>query len=96
MRHRKCRDGPLTLLEVESVDSHNNEVEKALRPTIVMRKNNYGMRSSEGVRYRAVLMNVSGSTKKKGEEFTAFARNFFSMRIASSTRNLSSYEKLKI
>lgn len=74
-----------TFLEVEGVDWHNNEAERAHRPMVVARNNSYGSRTIEGARDRAVLMSVSDSARKRGEGYTAFARSDLSLRAVAST-----------
>ena len=84
---RRHKDEMFTFLEVEGVDWHNNEAERALRPMVVARKNSYGSRTIEGARDRAVLMSVSDSARKRGEGYTDFARNYLSSRaIASNSK----------
>ena len=86
-RLRRHKDELFTFLEVEGVDWHNNEAERALRPMVVARKNSYGSRTIEGARDRAVLMSVSDSARKRGEGYTAFARSYLSSRaIASNSK----------
>ena len=84
-RLRRHKDELFTFLEVEGVDWHNNEAERALRPMVVARKNSYGSRTIEGARDRAVLMSVSDSARKRGERYTDFARGYLSTRALNST-----------
>ncbi len=83
-RFRRHKDELFTFLEVEGVDWHNNEAERAFRPMMVARKNSYGIRNIEGARERAVQMSVSDSARKRGEGYTDFARNYLSSRAAAS------------
>lgn len=77
---RKHQDRLFTFLEVEGVSWNNNEAERALRPSVVVRKNSYGSKSELGARNHAILMTVSETCKRRGTKFMAFSRGYLQTR----------------
>ncbi|MDI6643011.1 MAG: transposase, partial [Candidatus Hodarchaeaceae archaeon] len=73
---RKHREGLFTFLDVEGVGWNNNEAERALRPSVVVRKNSYGSKSELGARNHAILMTIGENCKKHGENFMSFGRSY--------------------
>lgn len=80
---RKHRNNLFTFLEVEDVHWNTNEVERALRPSVVVRKNSYGSRSDIGARNHAVLMTVSETCKRRGMNFMDFGRSYLQERLGN-------------
>lgn len=70
-----------TFLEVEDVHWNNNEVERALRPSVVVRKNSYGSRSDTGARNHAILMTVSETCRMRGMNFMDFGRSYLQAEL---------------
>lgn len=77
---RKHRDKLFTFLEVEGVGWNNNEAERALRPSVVVRKNSYGSKSELGARNHSILMTVSETCKRRGTNFMGFGRSYLQTR----------------
>ena len=57
-RLRRERRMLFTFLEEDGVDWNNNAAERALRPSVVIRKMTYGNQSEEGAHAHAVLMSI--------------------------------------
>jgi transposase len=58
-----------TFLEEEGVEWNNNAAERALRPSVVIRKITYGNQSEEGAHAHAVLMSIKETCALRGENF---------------------------
>ena len=84
-RLRRYKDELFTFLEVNGVNWHNNDAERAIRPMVVARKNSYGSRSIVGAGNRCTLMSISESAKKRGDRYTVFAREYLSNKAMSWT-----------
>ncbi len=65
LRHK---DENFTFLRYHDVDSDNNRAERALRPSVVMRKNTYGNNSQTGAENHQVIMSVIETAKMNGTE----------------------------
>jgi transposase len=68
-RLKQHRDSMLTFLEVESVDSDNNKVERIIRAFVIIRKISAGNRSEEGAKAHEIMMTVIVTHDLKGESF---------------------------
>lgn len=68
-RLQKYRDSLFTFVEVEGVSDNNNEAERGLRPSVVMRKITGGNRSVKGAGNHEVIMSVMGTWEKQGRDF---------------------------
>lgn len=66
-----------TFLEYEGVDWHNNSAERAIRPSVIIRKNTYGNRSPEGIRTQEIIMSVAETCKLRNEEFMSWGTEYF-------------------
>jgi transposase len=76
-RLRRERDMLFTFLE-EEVDWNNNAAERALRPSVVIRKITYGNQSDEGAHAHAVLMSVKETCGLRKENFFDYAKGYLS------------------
>ena len=73
-----------TFLESEGAHWNNNAAERAIRPSVVVRKNSYGSRSNSGASNHAVLMTVSETCRMRGVNFMDFGRGYLEARLESS------------
>ena len=81
-RHRK---NLFTFLEAEDVHWNNNAAERAIRPSVVVRKNSYGSRSDTGAWNHAVLMTMNETCRMRGMNFMDFGRSFLEARLEGSS-----------
>lgn len=65
-----------TFLEEKGVDWNNNRAERAIRPSVVIRKITYGNQSMNGADAHKVLMSVSETCKLRGMNFYEYALNY--------------------
>lgn len=65
----KYRDSLFTFVENPEVSDNNNEAERGLRPSVVMRKITGGNRSIAGVRNHEVIMSVMNTWDKQKKDF---------------------------
>ena len=65
----KYRDSLFTFVEHPEVADNNNEAERGLRPSVVMRKITGGNRSDKGARNHEVIMSVMQTWDKQGLDF---------------------------
>lgn len=65
-----------TFLEEDGVDWNNNASERAIRPSVVIRKITYGNQSIEGADAYKVLMSVSETCKLRGMNFYDYALKY--------------------
>jgi hypothetical protein len=79
---KRHRDNLFTFLEVEGVGWNNNEAERALRPSVVVRKNSYGSKSELGARNHSILMTVGETCKKREMNFMNFGRGYLQTRAS--------------
>ncbi len=63
------RDQWFTFVENKGVDSTNNEAERGLRPSVVMRKITGGNRAPKGAHNHEVIMSVMETWKKQDKDF---------------------------
>lgn len=68
-RLKQHRDSMLTFLEVKSVDSDNNKVERIIRAFVIIRKISAGNKSEEGAKAHEIMMTVIVTHNLKGESF---------------------------
>jgi hypothetical protein len=73
---QKHRESLFTFVEVPEVSDNNNEAERGLRPSVVMRKITGGNRSLKGARNHEVIMSVMGTWKKRGKEFMDYGHEY--------------------
>ena len=78
---RKHGNKLFTFLKVEDLSWNNNEAERALRPSVVVRKNSYGSKSELGTRNHAILMTIGETCKRHKMNFMQFGRNYMQSRI---------------
>ncbi|MBU4211929.1 MAG: transposase, partial [Verrucomicrobia bacterium] len=57
------RDANFTFLRYNEVEPDNNRAERALRPSVVMRKITYGNNSETGARNHEILMSLVETSK---------------------------------
>jgi transposase len=62
--------------EDEDIDWNNNVAERALRPSVVIRKMTYGNQSDEGARAHAVLMTIKETCNLRGENFFDYSMGY--------------------
>ncbi|WP_437194613.1 IS66 family transposase [Planctomicrobium sp. SH527] len=55
-----------TFLGQPGVPFENNLAERAIRPAVIIRKNSYGNRSTQGADVQSILMSISFTPKKRG------------------------------
>ena len=67
-----------TFLEEEGVEWNNNAAERALRPSVVIRKITYGNQSTEGAAAHAALMSVRETCSLRKENFFDYAMGYLS------------------
>jgi hypothetical protein len=78
-RLRRERDMLFTFLEEDgAVDWNNNAAERALRPSVVIRKITYGNQSEEGAHAHAVLMSVRETCTLRQENFFDYSMGYLS------------------
>lgn len=65
-----------TFLENEECDWNNNAAERAIRPSVVVRKVTYGNRSITGAKAHAVLMSIKETCRLRGENFHDYAMKY--------------------
>jgi transposase len=65
-RLRRHPDDLLTFLDEPDVPFDNNHAERAIRPAVMIRKNNSGNRSDRGADTQAVLMSVYRTLQQRG------------------------------
>jgi transposase len=65
-RLRRHRDELFTFLERIEVPFDNNLAERSIRPAVLLRKNSFGNRSTQGADTQAVLMSIFFTLKKRG------------------------------
>jgi transposase len=70
-RYRKHRAHLLTFLHDPQVPHHNNDAERALRPSVVHRKVTGGFRSAWGAHAYAALASVIDTAKLRGQSVFA-------------------------
>jgi hypothetical protein len=73
-----------TFLEAKEVHWNNNAAERAIRPSVMVRKNSYGSRSSTGALNHAVLMTVNETCRMRGMSFMDFGRSYLEARLDGS------------
>ncbi len=65
----KYRGSLFTFVEIPEVPDNNNEAERPLRPSVVMRKITGGNRSDRGARNHEIIMSVMDTWDKQGRDF---------------------------
>jgi transposase len=65
-RLRKHRDGLFTFPDKPAVPFENNLAERAIRPTVLLRKNSRSNRCEQGAATQAILMSVYRTLKLRG------------------------------
>ena len=68
-RLNKYRESLFTFVENPYVSDNNNEAERGLRPSVVMRKITGGNRSEKGARCHEVVMSVMNTWEKQRRGF---------------------------
>ena len=67
-RLRRHQQDLFTFLDTPGVPFDNNHAERAIRPAVIIRKNSYGNRSSQGADAQAVLMSIFRTLKQRGHD----------------------------
>jgi transposase len=75
-RLNREKDMLFTFLEEKGVDWNNNRAERAIRPSVVIRKMTYGNQSMNGADVHKVLMSVSETCKLRGMNFYDYALDY--------------------
>jgi hypothetical protein len=75
-RLNREKDMLFTFLEERGVDWNNNVAERAIRPSVVIRKITYGNQSTNGADVHKVLMSVSETCKLRAMNFYDYALNY--------------------
>jgi transposase len=65
-----------TFLEEDGVDWNNNASERAIRPSVVIRKITYGNQSIEGANAHKVLMSIRETCNLRGLNFYDYALDY--------------------
>lgn len=65
-RLRRYRDALFTFLDHPNAPSDNNHAEREIRPAVIMRKNSYCNRSTNGANTQAILMSIYRTLKLRG------------------------------
>lgn len=68
-RLQKYRDSLFTFVDDSDVSDNNNEAERGLRPSVVMRKITGGNRSDKGIHNHEVIMSVMNTWDKQNRDF---------------------------
>jgi hypothetical protein len=82
-RLRREKGMLFTFLEEDGVAWNNNAAERALRPSVVIRKITYGNQSDEGARAHAVLMSIKETCSLRKENFFEYAMGYLTAKPAS-------------
>lgn len=77
---KRHRDEIFTFIAVPGVPWHNNRAERDIRPSVVIRKNSYGSRSTNGTRTFETMMTFFMTCKKRGLNFIDWMRELLSQR----------------
>jgi transposase len=77
-RLKRERNMLFTFLGEEDIDWNNNAAERALRPSVVIRKITYGNQSDEGAKAHAVLMSIKETCSLRKENFFNYAMGYLS------------------
>jgi transposase len=75
-RLRRERNMLFTFLGEDGIDWNNNAAERALRPSVVIRKITYGNQSDEGAHAHAVLMSIKETCGLRKENFFDYAMGY--------------------
>ena len=67
-----------TFLQEDDIDWNNNAAERALRPSVVIRKITNGNQSDKGAHAHAVLMSIRETCALRKENFFDYAMNYLS------------------
>lgn len=77
-RLRREKDMLFTFLEEKGVCWNNNAAERAIRPSVVIRKITYGNQSMSGADVHKVLMSISETCKLRGMNFCDYSLDYLS------------------
>ena len=86
---RKRLNMLFTFVEVEGVSWHNNDAERAIRKGVLARKISGGRRTWNGAGIFQVLLSVSETLKKNGENFIQHIEKRFGMPSRTVQQNAS-------
>ncbi len=75
-----------TFLEIDGVQYHNNDAERAIRPCVVIRKITYGNKSLAGAKAQARLMSIKETCIKRGQNFYDYALEYLNTCSGTSKR----------
>jgi len=77
-RLRREKGMLFTFLQEDDIDWNNNAAERALRPSVVIRKITNGNQSDKGAHAHAVLMSIRETCALRKENFFDYAMNYLS------------------
>lgn len=80
-RLRKHAESWLRFIADEELEFHNNEAERALRGSVVMRKITGGNRSESGARTHEVVMSVMHTCELRGVDFFSYTQDLISGQL---------------
>ena len=75
-RLRREKSMLFTFLDIDGVEYHNNDAERAIRPCVVIRKITYGNKSEDGARAMTRLMSLRETCIKRGQNFYDYALEY--------------------
>jgi transposase len=67
-RLMRTRERLWVFLDYREVEPTNNEAERSLRPSVIMRKITFGNRSDEGAQTHSILMSLMETAKRQGRD----------------------------
>lgn len=72
----KYRCEMYTFIE-KNLEPTNNNAEREIRPSVLMRKTSYGNRSKRGAKDQSIIMSMIRTSQKRGQNFVNFATDYF-------------------
>ena len=87
-RLRRHARNMFTFLIKDGVTSDNNVAERAIRPTVVMRKNSYGSRGDNGIVTMPVLLTTLQTCKMRDHNFLTWGKEYLENKLSLGTSKL--------
>lgn len=87
-RLRRHRVNLFTFLVKEGVTPDNNIAERAIRPAVIIRKNSYGCRGTNGIITTPVLLSTIQTCRMRDQNFLDWGKEYFENRLSSGTSKL--------
>jgi len=87
-RLRRHGGSLFTFLVKEGVTANNNIAERAIRPAVIIRKNSYGSRSTNGIITTPVLLSTIQTCRMRDQNFLDWGKEYFENRLSSATSKL--------